>query len=141
MVGEHSDFVSVSFLHWHCGGGDDVNVADSYYLNDLLVLMGYTDPNFKGKLNVGLTCWSLVCGVAVALVVKKFRRRTMYLVCTCSLLCVYVGWTISMERFLTTKASVAAKLTIFFIFAYSPCYNIGYNALTYSTLFPVPLIS
>ncbi|MCJ1258616.1 hypothetical protein MMC24_006449 [Lignoscripta atroalba] len=110
------------------------NTLISYYLNDLLVLMGYTDPNFKGKLNVGLTCWSLVCGVAVALVVKKFRRRTMYLVCTCSLLCVYVGWTISMERFLTTKASVAAKLTIFFIFAYSPCYNIGYNALTYTYL-------
>ena len=26
----------------------------------------------------------------------------------------------------------AGVATIFFIFAYSPCYNIGYNALTYS---------
>jgi hypothetical protein len=94
--------------------------------------MGYTDSKFKGKLNVGLTCWGLVNGVTIALFVKKFRRRVMYLTCTISLLCVYIGWTISMERFLNAKAEIAAKLTIFFIFAYSPWYNIGYNALTYS---------
>lgn len=44
-----------------------------------------------------------------------------------------------MERFLTTHAVAAARLTIFFIFAYSPAYNIGYNALTYTymvELFP-----
>lgn len=38
-----------------------------------------------------------------------------------------------MERFLATKSHAAAILTIFFIFAYQPAYNIGYNALTYST--------
>ncbi|KAK5325329.1 hypothetical protein LTR70_002494 [Exophiala xenobiotica] len=30
--------------------------------------------------------------------------------------------------------NAAAAATIFFIFAYSPCYNIGYNALTYTFL-------
>lgn len=36
-----------------------------------------------------------------------------------------------------TKSHAAAISTIFFIFAYSPAYNTGYNALTYSeyTLF------
>ena len=31
-----------------------------------------------------------------------------------------------------TGSSAAGKLVLFFIFAYSPCYNLGYNALTYS---------
>lgn len=35
---------------------------------------------------------------------------------------------------MTTEAKSAAILTIFFIFAYSPAYNLGYNALTYSEL-------
>jgi hypothetical protein len=30
------------------------------------------------------------------------------------------------------KNAAAGIATIFFIFAYSPCYNLGYNALTYS---------
>ncbi|KAK7711592.1 hypothetical protein SLS57_008075 [Botryosphaeria dothidea] len=115
------------------------NTLISYYLDDLLSLMGFTDPQFKGKLNVGITCWNFLNGMTVALLVGRFRRRAMYMTCTISLLCVYVGWTISMERFLTTNALAAARLTIFFIFAYSPAYNIGYNALTYTymvELFP-----
>lgn len=115
------------------------NTLISYYLDDLLSLMGFTDPQFKGKLNVGITCWNFVNGMTIALLVGRFRRRAMYMTCTISLLCVYVGWTISMERFLTTNALAAARLTIFFIFAYSPAYNIGYNALTYTymvELFP-----
>lgn len=110
------------------------NTLISYYLNDLLKLIGYTDPNFKGKLNVGLNSWQLVNAIIISLFVRRFARRKMYLTCATTLLCCYVGWTISMERFLTTKSAVSAKLTIFFIFLYSPCYNIGYNALTYTYL-------
>ena len=36
------------------------------------------------------------------------------------------------ERVITTGSMAAGKLVIFWIFMYSPCYNIGYNALTYS---------
>jgi MFS family permease len=66
--------------------------------------------------------------------VRRFPRRVMFLLCTCSMLCVYIGWTISVERFLATQQPAVAKLTIFFIFAYSPCYNLAYNALTYTYL-------
>ncbi|KAF2269714.1 hexose transporter-like protein [Lojkania enalia] len=110
------------------------NTLISYYLNDLLKLIGYTDPNFKGKLNVGLNSWSLVNAVTISLFVRRFPRRVMYLTCTVALLCCYIGWTVSMERFMSTKGAAAAKVTIFFIFLYSPCYNIGYNALTYTYL-------
>ena len=115
------------------------NTLISYYLGDLLAMIGHTDSVFKQKINVAIACWSLVCGVAVALLVKRFKRRTMYLTCTISLLVVYICWTVTMQQSIVAKNagvknSAAGAATIFFIFAYSPCYNIGYNALTYTYL-------
>jgi hypothetical protein len=117
------------------------NTLISYYLGDILEHIGYTDPLFKSKLNTGLTAWNLVNATCYALIVKRFARRKMYLTCTISLLCCYIGWTISMryaylpEGVDPTAASVAAgKVVIFFIFVYALCYNIGYNALTYTYL-------
>ncbi|CAI7643805.1 MFS sugar transporter [Penicillium manginii] len=110
------------------------NTLISYYLSDLLNMVGITDGVTKSKINIGIACWGLVCGTALALTAPRFKRRPMYLTCASCLLCVYIGWTISMERFISTKAQSAAILTIFFIFAYSPAYNLGYNALTYTYL-------
>lgn len=67
------------------------NTLISYYLDTILTQVGFTDSQVKGKLNVGLTCWNLVNALGLALVVKRFKRRKMYLLCTCSLLCVYTG--------------------------------------------------
>ena len=44
------------------------------------------------------------------------------------------SWTITQERYLATKSSAVGSLVIFWMFAYSPCYNMGYNALTYTFL-------
>ncbi|KAH8432125.1 putative MFS sugar transporter [Aspergillus melleus] len=110
------------------------NTLISYYLSDLLNMVDITDSVIKSKINIGIACWGLVCGTALALTVPRFKRRTMYLTCASALLCVYIAWTISMERFMNTQAKSAAILTIFFIFAYSPAYNLGYNALTYTYL-------
>ena len=108
------------------------NTLISYYLGELLQLIGYGNSIFKGKLNVGLNAWNLVNAVAISMLVRRFPRRVMYMTCAVSLLCCYVGWTVAMQQFLDRDSQVAAKITIFFIFAYQPCYNIGYNALTYS---------
>lgn len=97
-------------------------------------MVGITNSVVKSKINIGIACWGLVSGTALALTAPRFRRRPMYLTCACCLLCVYIAWTISMERFMVTKARAAAISTIFFIFCYSPAYNLGYNALTYSKL-------
>ncbi|KAK1252108.1 hypothetical protein MKX08_003295 [Trichoderma sp. CBMAI-0020] len=113
------------------------NTLISYYLGDLLAMIGQTDSVFKQKINVAIACWSLFAGVTVSLLVNRFNRRTMYLTCTISLLVVYICWTVTMQQSIRgneigipNKAAGAA--TIFFIFAYQPCYNIGYNALTYT---------
>ncbi|KAJ5962535.1 hypothetical protein N7501_007476 [Penicillium viridicatum] len=110
------------------------NTLISYYLSDLLNMVGITDGVIKSKINIGIACWGLISGTALALTAPRFKRRPMYLTCASALLCVYIAWTISMERFLATKAQSAAIATIFFIFAYSPAYNLGYNALTYTYL-------
>jgi hypothetical protein len=108
-----------------------------YYLGDLLKLIGYHDSNYIQKINVSIACWSLFCGVTVSLLVTKIRRRVMYLACTLSLLCCYTAWTVAMQKSQTaskggTPNQAANIATMFFIYAYSPCYNMGYNALTYT---------
>lgn len=113
------------------------NTLISYYLGDLLQMIGKTSSLFKQKLNVGLSCWNLVTGFTAAVLVTRFKRRAMYLTCTISLLLCYIAWTVSMEEAMKALAAdttnqAAGVATIFFIFMYQPCYNIGYNALTYS---------
>jgi hypothetical protein len=108
------------------------NTLLSYYLNELLGLIGYNDPKFKGKLNVGLNSWNLVNAVVISLLVKRFPRRKMYLTCATSLLCCYIAWTISVQQYTKTQMLEPARLTIVIVFIYQACYNIGYNALTYS---------
>ncbi|KAK3400449.1 general substrate transporter [Sordaria brevicollis] len=113
------------------------NTLISYFLGDILNMIGYTDTTFIQKINVSIACWSLVCGVTVSLLVTRIRRRVMYMACTISLLLCYISWTVSMERAMVGKAigkpnNSANIATLFFIYMYSPCYNMGYNALTYT---------
>ncbi|KAI0018042.1 general substrate transporter [Xylariomycetidae sp. FL0641] len=113
------------------------NTLISYYLSDILEMIGKSDSIFKQQINVAIAAWSLITGSTVSLLVTKFKRRQMYLACTISLLFVYIGWTISMQKAITGNDSghpngAANALVLFFIFAYGPCYNIGYNALTYT---------
>ena len=115
------------------------NTLISYYLGDLLAMIGHTDSVFKQKINVSTACWSLVCGFTFAMLVTRFKRRTMYLACTISLLLVYISWTISMQQSMHAldegrENKAAGVATIFFIYLYSPAYNLGYNALTYTYL-------
>lgn len=116
------------------------NTLISYYLSDLLEMIGRSDSVFKQQINVAIACWSLIFGVTIAMLVKKYRRRAMYFVCTIGLLVVYVCWTVTMERAVSGNDSgnpntAANGAVIFFIFAYKPFYGIGFNALTYSELF------
>jgi len=114
------------------------NVVISYFLGDVLRLIGYTDPLFQSEFNLGNQCWSLVCGVSAALVVMRFRRRTMYLTGILSIFAVYLAWTVCTAVFISTHSPIAAKLSLFWIYAYSPAYNLCFNALTYSMGPPPP---
>jgi hypothetical protein len=103
----------------------------------LLDIVDIKDSVVKSKINVGIQCWGFITGTVLALTSPRFKRRIMYLTTACSMLSVYIAWTVSMARFLETGARAAGVATIVFIFLYSPAYNLGYNALTYSTISPL----
>jgi hypothetical protein len=105
-----------------------------YYLARILENVGITKSETKLQINLGNTCWGFVNGMVMALAVYRFKRRTMYLACTISLFFVYTGWTIASANYDQTKSKASSVAVIFFIFLYSPCYNMAYNALTYTYL-------
>ncbi|KAF1973440.1 general substrate transporter [Bimuria novae-zelandiae CBS 107.79] len=118
------------------------NTLISYFFGDLMKMIGIKDAISKQKLNVGYAAWSLITGGTVALIVTRFKRRTLYMLCTLSLLVVYTGWTVAFKYATTAdkagrKNSAASAASMFFIFAYQPCYNIGFNALTYTYMVEV----
>jgi len=117
------------------------NTLLSYYSNILFRMMGYTSTFAKTRINIANQCWSLLNGTIIALFVTRFPRRWMFMLSSTLMCCAFIGMTVSFERLqvadnkkmLNPSAQIAA---LFFYFAYSPTYNIGNNALTYSASFP-----
>ncbi|KAL7271328.1 hypothetical protein RUND412_005921 [Rhizina undulata] len=106
----------------------------SFYLKKILEQVGIDDGRRQNLVNLGMTCWSLVNGICMALSVRRFKRRTMFLTCIAGMLGVYLALTISAARYAMTGATAAGVTTVVFIFLYSPFYNMGFNALTYTYL-------
>ncbi|KAH8595283.1 general substrate transporter [Bisporella sp. PMI_857] len=121
------------------------NTLISYYFFTILGLVGVKTPKIQQAVNLGKEGWSLINAFAIALVITRFKRRKMYLLCTSCMLTVYVCWTICMGVYMEAEKKhkvdpsyplnmTAGKMVIFFIFLYSPAYNIGFNSLTYTYL-------
>ncbi|KAF2451297.1 general substrate transporter [Karstenula rhodostoma CBS 690.94] len=115
------------------------NTLLSYYSNLLFEMMGYESDYAKTRINIANQCWSLINGIAIALIVTRFRRRWMFMLSAASMCLVFISMTISFQRLRVakdngTKNGHAAIAALFFYFAYSPCYNIGNNSLTYTYL-------
>ncbi|EOA86795.1 uncharacterized protein SETTUDRAFT_41325 [Exserohilum turcica Et28A] len=115
------------------------NTLLSYYQKLLFELMGFTDDHTKTRINMANQCWSLLNAVIIALVVTRFRRRWMFMLSAGSMTMVFMAITICFQRLQLAKKhgttnSPAQVAALFFYFAYSPCYNIGNNSLTYTYL-------
>jgi hypothetical protein len=116
------------------------NTLLSYYQNLLYIMMGYTSTYAKTRINLANACWSFATAIIAAYVVSRFRRRVMFMLSSSSMLIVFTCITISFERLRAAKTGgytnkSAGIAALFFYFAYSPCYNIGNNALTYSMFY------
>ncbi|KAF8967480.1 hexose transporter [Flammula alnicola] len=110
------------------------NGLTSYFLARILDNVGIHDNRTKNLINLATTCWGFFNATILALTVSRFKRRTMYLACTISLLLVFTGWTVASARYAMDEDKPASRAVIAFIFLYSPCYNMAYNALTYTFL-------
>jgi len=106
----------------------------SYYLVRILETVGITQKEKQLQINLGQTIWGFVNGTFMALMVYRFKRRHMYLACTISLCIVYSAITAASANYAQRPSTGAGVAVIFFIFLYSPCYNLAYNALTYTYL-------
>lgn len=116
------------------------NTLLSYYQNLLYIMMGYTTTYAKTRINLANACWSLITASIAAFVVARFKRRFMFMLSSATMLLVFISMTISFEQLRAAKNAkttnkAAGVAALFFYFAYSPCYNIGNNALTYSKHF------
>ncbi|RPA97988.1 general substrate transporter [Choiromyces venosus 120613-1] len=109
----------------------------SFYLKKILVQVGITDPRRQNQVNLGTTCWSFVNGTFMALIVRRFKRRSMYLLCISGIFCVYIALTVSSAQYALTGSKAAGIVTMTAIFCYSPFYNMGFNALTYTYLIEI----
>ncbi|TVY41674.1 High-affinity glucose transporter [Lachnellula subtilissima] len=120
------------------------NTLISFYMGKILVMIGYTDTYTKTMFNLGYTAWSFINGTVIAIISPRFKRRTMFLTGAFGMLVGYIAWTVAMQRAmlaldLKVPNKAAGIAVMFFIFFYSPWYNIGNNALAYTymvELFP-----
>lgn len=115
------------------------NTLISYYSNQLFELMGIKDNYTKTRVNVANACWGLFNATIIALIVPRFPRRKMYMLSAGAMLLCFIGYTVSLQQVQRNEArespvQAANNAAFFFFFGYSPCYNIGNNALTYTYL-------
>jgi hypothetical protein len=115
------------------------NTLLSYYQNLLFELMGYTTIFAKTRINIANQCWGLMNAVFIALVVTRFPRRYMFMLSAFAMSMAFMGMTITFHSMevasqAKTKNRSAQIASLFFFFAFSPCYNIGNNSLTYTYL-------
>jgi len=115
------------------------NTLISYYSSVLFHMMGYTTNYATTRINLAYACWSLLNATIIALIVTRFPRRVMYMTSALLMCACFTAMTISLQRIhfatdMGAKNTAAGIAALFFYFAFSPCYNIGNNALTYTYL-------
>ncbi|KAJ7819517.1 general substrate transporter [Mycena leptocephala] len=104
------------------------------YLPRILAGIGIHDNLTKNRLNLALSSWGLLCAIILALIAPRFKRRTMFLICTVSILVVLIGWTAATAEFTKTGDHAWATTVLVFIFMFSPAYSTGYSVLVYTYL-------
>ncbi|KAK4451098.1 general substrate transporter [Podospora aff. communis PSN243] len=115
------------------------NTLLSYYSGILFGMMNFTTNYAKTRINLANACWSLINATIIAMFVTRFKRRHMYMLSATAMCLCFCAITISLERMQVALdaggSNPAAGISgLFFYFAFSPCYNIGNNALTYTYL-------
>ncbi|KAI5791930.1 general substrate transporter [Geopyxis carbonaria] len=106
----------------------------SFYLKKILDQVGIKNRKTQNIVNLGMQCWALVNGTCAALVVRRFRRRSMYLTSISGMFCVYIALTVASSIYAHSGSTGSGIATVTAIFCYSPFYNMGFNALTYTYL-------
>lgn len=105
----------------------------SYYLSKVLTTIGITESKKQLEINGCLMIYNMVIAMAVAAVVNRFRRRTLFLFSTGSMCVTYVLWTAlsAVNEQKDFKDHSYANGVLAMIFLYYAAYNIGVNGLPF----------
>lgn len=119
------------------------NTLISYFLSEILEMIGITDSILKQQINLSIACWSLVCAVVIIFTCVNMNRVKAAYICTFGLLATFTAWTIGMQQALDAVAAgtinnAANMAVLVFIFLYKPAYQVFYNALIFSKCLTSP---
>lgn len=119
----------VAFITQFSGNG-----LVSYYLTKVLNTIGITSEAKQLQINGALMLYNLVISWAAAFAVPYFKRRTIFLACTCGMLASFILWTALSARFAMSGFNnpALANGVLVFIFLYYFSYNIGANGLPFT---------
>jgi len=101
----------------------------SHYINLVLENINITNTRTKATINGFLQIWNLVAAVTGALLIDKVGRRTLFLVSSAGMLTSFSVWSLTMSLFHTNSITVAANVTIPFIFVFYLFYNVAYTPM------------
>ncbi|KAJ5681408.1 hexose transporter protein [Penicillium maclennaniae] len=122
--------VSIGFFSQWSGNG-----IVSYFLPQVLKLIGITNSNTVLTINLVLSAVNVVSATGICFFVDKLGRRKLFLTSSVAMLACYTSTTIALARFTETtsgKNSAAANAFLVFMFLYYISYNIGYSGLLVS---------
>jgi Sugar (and other) transporter len=115
------------------------NTLISYNRNKMFDTMGYKTGWIKTRLSLASNVWGLITSTIAALLVGRFPRRVMFMLSSATMLMIFIGFAVSFDKLQEaanakpTRHNAAAEVAaLFFFYAFTPAYNIGNNAITYS---------
>lgn len=106
-----------------------------YYLTLILDSIGIKDQDTQTLINGILTIWNLVTSLGFSLVVNRFKRRTMFLISTVTMLVCYVIWTALQSTFEKQVdaggegSAAIGRAILAMVFLYNACFNIAWAPL------------
>ena len=119
--------ISIGFFSQWSGNG-----IASYYLPQILKLIGVVDHTTQLEINGYLSIVQLVSAVTICFFVDKFGRRPLFLTSCVGMLLTFVATTIGLARYDIDPNHSAANTVIVFIFIYYIFYNLGFCGLLVS---------
>ncbi|KAJ5618983.1 hypothetical protein N7510_002967 [Penicillium lagena] len=106
----------------------------SYFLPQVLKLIGITNSNTQLTINLVLSAVNCVSAIGICFWVEYFGRRKLFLTSSISMLLCYIATTIALALYAEGPNGnpAAGHTVIAFIFLYYIAYNIGYSGLLVS---------